>query len=201
LLDAILRMGFDVLIYSDLDVVWLQPVDSIVLDTFAARPEVDLLIQSLTRNPSSPELCMGLAAFRNSPRTLELIATASELHEGMSLNKSRVGDDDVITELFKRLGYPHYILELPNAIFPTGNMLNLYRRREAFPGVKAPSPAIYHSNFVIGLENKELLIRIFLTRSQKRTLGLGIDTRLYIRWKLKILKHIFRKISHARMPA
>ena len=106
---------------------------------------------------------------------MELWENCQKNHlEGLATNPY-LGEDDVITKMYVDLNYPNWIGELPQSSFPVGRMLNLYRK-SSYPGLEMQSPVIFHANFVVGIKNKRLLLRIL-----NRQLGTPIKG---LRWNL-----------------
>ena len=148
------------LIYNDIDVFWLRPVLPDLVDAFSTSPEVKMMIQHFTWVPGKPQLCMGFVAFRFGAYFEQLISSASQLHSQMLTINPRSGDDDVITELYRRDGFPIEIQLLPQTTFPVGNLLNLFSKRDEFPGLEPFRPYIFHANFVVGIKKKLLITKI-----------------------------------------
>ena len=171
LLKRVLGMGFDFVIYSDLDVIWQLDAFREVSRCFSARPGVSIQIQSFTRSPDEPKLCMGFVVFRNDVNSRNFIDESAKRHTRELQNNSRVGDDDIATLLYMEREFPTWIYELPQTTFPVGVSLNLFRGKPVFPGLIAQEPFIYHANFVVGLSNKILLMKLFLEKEQRRLLG------------------------------
>lgn len=194
LFKEIMKMRYSNIIYSDLDVVWVGDACDIVKLTFDKRSDLHVLVQSFSSSPANPRLCMGFFAFRNSTVSSNLIETAQEMHKKMSSISPRIGDDDVITKLYSELEYPHWLCELPQATFPVGNMLTLYSRKPRFPGLRAPTPAIFHANFVVGITNKRILMRLFLDRAVKKELGVRTSSKLSLILLAKRIKNSLRRI-------
>lgn len=163
LLQNVLNLGYDYVIYSDTDVYWnLDPIDEL-LATFELRPEVHIQLQSFTDFPSQPKLCMGFVALRNSVQTHEFIRECQSLHATHSKEFGRIGDDDIVTQLYIERNFPSLISELPQTTFPVGRMLKLYSNKSIFPGLPSPVPFIYHANYVVGLRNKLILMKLFIS--------------------------------------
>jgi hypothetical protein len=59
---------------------------------------------------------------------------------------------------------------VPQSSCPVGNALNQLNLKSRMPGLFADRPMIFHANFVGDLRNKLLLLRIFLTKSERRSL-------------------------------
>jgi hypothetical protein len=194
LFKEIMKMQYTNIVYSDLDVVWVGDACKIVKTTFDKRNDLHILVQSFSSSPAHPRLCMGFFAFRNSTVSSNLIETAQEMHKRMSSISPRIGDDDVITKLYSELDYPHWLCELPQSTFPVGNMLALYSQRPRFPGLRAPTPAIFHANFVVGITNKRILMRLFLNKAIKKELGITTSLRLSLVLFAKRIKNCLRRI-------
>jgi hypothetical protein len=162
LIDTLLKRSYGTLIYTDTDVCWVRNPIHTIENAFKAQPKTLAFVQSFTENIDEPRLCMGFAAFRVCQETILLVEVCSETHTKMASKLGRIGDDEVITEIFKLPEYQDRIRELPQSTFPLGNMINLYGRKQIFPGISSPKPYLFHANFVIGLRNKNLLLNRFL---------------------------------------
>lgn len=154
LISSCLRQsGSSFVIYSDLDVMWLNDPARDLSNSFSRHENVQIYIQDFTSNPALPNLCMGFAAFRNSTRCRKVIAELNRLHLDMLQENSKFGDDDVVTRYFRE----HQTVEiglLPQSTFPVGSMGKLFSHKTFFPGIESPKPYIFHANFVIGNANK-----------------------------------------------
>lgn len=188
LLTKMLELNFKFVVYSDTDVYWnLNPLPAIE-KVFAERPSVEIQIQSFTDDPSNPKLCMGFVAFRVSSNNIDFIQECAQRHKLESTTKERVGDDDIVTLQFAEQGFPASILELPQTTFPVGRMLKLYRKDSIMPGIGSPNPYIFHANYVVGLTNKLILIKLFIqhysTFDKKKRIGFSLFFILTIkRWR------------------
>lgn len=152
--------GYEVVVYSDLDVYWVKdPVPEIV--TLHRDADFDICIQDTSYSPSEPRLCMGFASFRNSHKTKEFLMECEKKHLLEISGGKHVGDDDIVTTYFIEKNFPRWIHPLPQYTFPVGRQLNAYARKNQFAGLDAPVPYIFHSNWVVGLENKILLTKKF----------------------------------------
>jgi len=161
LINRMLEMDYDYLIYSDTDVYWnSNPVNDLLL-AFQRDESKEILIQDATLFAGEIRLCMGFVAIRNSNTSMNVISKANALHIEMSKSRDRVGDDDVISEMYRETKMYRIIGRLPQIAYPVGIFLNLYASKDAFPGMRAPAPFIYHANFTIGLSRKYLLMRRF----------------------------------------
>lgn len=168
LLNKVIEMGFSFVIYSDLDVVWQLNAYQEVKDSFNLRNNASVQIQSFTRSLSEPRLCMGFVAFRNDKNAREFISQGAIRHNLELRTNPRIGDDDIASMLYVEKGYPSWMMELPQTTFPVGVTLNLFRGKAAFPGLVAQDPFIFHANFVVGLPNKVLLMKTFLSKRQRK---------------------------------
>lgn len=150
---------FDYLVYSDVDVIWFRDAAAYVGSAFQANTEIDFLAQSFTEQIGKELLCMGFVGMRNNARTQEFIESCKTYHTEEFRGNNYLGDDEVLTERYQQVGRPNWIRELPQMFFPVGRMLNLYTTRPKFPGLNAPSPYIFHLNYVVGLRNKRIMLR------------------------------------------
>jgi len=180
LLERLLESTYKFVVYNDSDVVWVNNPLPSLLRGFESNPQVFLYVQSFTESIDSPRLCMGFAAFRNSPKSLKFINDCKKSHKTLFQSNKRVGDDDVVTEMFVNGSYDSEIIELPQSTFPVGRNLNLYGKREYFPGLSGPKPFIFHANFVIGLTNKILLMNKFLEITDSEFFNKSMRFKFYI---------------------
>lgn len=151
---------FDFLIYSDIDVIWLRDSGFYVSSVFELNSDVDFLVQGFTEVVGREMLCMGFAAMRNNERTLQFIRDCRVNHRDEYVSNRFIGDDEIVTSQFHSLSRPSWIKELPQMYFPVGKMLNLYGTKPKFPGLASPEPYIFHLNYVVGLTNKRLMLRM-----------------------------------------
>lgn len=161
LLKELLGTDIETLIYSDLDVIWLQNASQEIENTFKKFQGLDVLIQSIPSLPSEPRLCMGLVGFRNSRNVHDLLSRAHSIHLNRVLDDEKFGDDDAITEYYISMGFPNWIKELPQTVFPVGKLLNSFSNRDLMPGLSLDVPYIFHANYAAGIRNKRLMLRIF----------------------------------------
>ena len=175
LISNIFAKGYKSVIYSDLDLLWLSDASAVIINAFNARSDIHLQIQSFSWDLSDPRLCMGISAFRDCDEVRSLLENCQKNHlEGLATNPY-LGDDDVITKMYADLNYPSWVSELPQSSFPVGRMLNLYKK-SSFPGLEMQAPVIFHANYVVGIKNKRLLLRII-----NRQLG---DPNKALKWNL-----------------
>ena len=189
-----MNLGFETIIYSDLDVVWLRDAAGSVQETFDKFPQVKVLIQSFTRGPALPCLCMGFVAMRADGQTKDFIELCRDTHRTLFLENPMIGDDEVVSKLFADLSYPSWIRELPQSTFPTGNLYPLFLRHYRFRRMESIRPYLFHFNFVIGMDNK-LLLWIYLRTLGKLKIGsLGSRNNLKLLWRI-VRKKVFNESS------
>ena len=194
LLQVLIRSNFDHVIYTDLDVVWKTNLVTEMYQAHQLRPEVKIFIQSFTEEPSNPRLCMGFISFMSTSKVADFLTSAQSAHKTFSQEVKHFGDDDAITHVFKDQNFPCFVQELPQSTFPVGSLLNLYSRKQVFPGLYTPRPELFHANYVIGLENKVVMLRLFLGKSHSKNLGIVFGVKDHMRLQLKRSKHYFRSI-------
>jgi hypothetical protein len=200
LIDTLLRRPHGTLIYTDTDVCWVRNPVYTIENGFRTQPKTLAFVQSFTENIDEPRLCMGFAAFRVCQETISLVRICSDTHTEMARKLGRIGDDEVITEIYKLPEYQDRIKELPQSTFPLGNMINLYGRKQIFPGISSPKPYIFHANFVIGLRNKNLLLNRFLFHVRSVHFQMSFSQTILISVKaLRLrLSRIRKKLSLAK---
>jgi hypothetical protein len=179
LLEKALQLGYDYVIYSDTDVYWnTNPIPEII-NVFDNREQVHIQIQSFTDFPSQPKLCMGFVAIRNSPKSSEVLADCKMRHSIHAREYGRIGDDDIVTQYFIDNNCPSSILELPQTTFPVGRMLKLYANQSKFPGLPSPKPYIFHANYVVGLRNKIILMKVFIRNYANNDEAINLSPQQY----------------------
>lgn len=175
LLKKAFSTGVDVVIYNDIDVVWLQDAENFVTRATESNQNGKIFIQSFTYYPDNPRLCMGFVYLINSPIVLSFIDEAQKRHLFEFQKNPRIGDDDIVTLLYREKKFPDWIIELPQSSFPVGNALNQFNLKSRMPGLFASRPMIFHANFVGGMRNKLLIIRIFLSKSERKKLEVNFS--------------------------
>ena len=203
LLNKVSGLGYKYIIYSDIDVVWVGDAAKGIEKTFELFEQAHILVQSFTRSPNDALLCMGIFAFRDSLVSMNFIDMCKNAHSAAVHAKESIGDDEIVTTMYRKLGFPEYLRELPQSTFAVGNFLDLFSTKAKIPGVHKPIPLIFHCNYVVGLRNKRLMLRIFLSRSQRKELNIrfGLKFRVILFTKhlrsIRILKPL-NKISGNR---
>jgi len=185
LINLILDQEYEFVLYTDSDVYWNQNPVPVIEKAFDIRVNVDMQVQSFSDDLAYPKLCMGFVAFRNNSRIKHFLQECLEVHMDLAQKNPRIGDDDVATSYYIENGMPAWIAELPQTTFPVGRMMNLYSTFSAYPGMGAPTPFIFHANFVVGLKNKRNLLRLFIQKFSSQDSKFLLDFDLYVFLGLK----------------
>jgi hypothetical protein len=163
------QMGYEHIIYSDLDVIWFRDVPQTLLEIHEKFPSQSVLIQDATFDPSNPRLCMGLISIKKNIKTMEMLQTCYDAHMLKIDDGIAIGDDDIITDFYLTRDASNWIRLLPQIAFPVGSLLNAFRNNSLIPGLRPTfpepnrhQPYIFHANFTVGERNKRLLIRLAL---------------------------------------
>jgi hypothetical protein len=180
------------LIYNDIDVFWLRPVLADIVLAYEKSNGVQMMIQHFSWVPGQPQLCMGFVSFRVGTYFDQLVSAAASLHAQMLKTHPRTGDDDVITELYNRDGFPSEIQLLPQTTFPVGNLLNLFSKHDEFPGLKPFTPYIFHANFVVGLRKKLLITKIAFKLHGLRLNTISLGRRFFMDMQTIAYRVIYR---------
>jgi len=188
LIKFVLGEGTSHLIYSDCDVFWNRDPIPEIVKGFDKFPNVHMYIQSDTRAIDYLVPCMGFVAMRNNALLKDFIIECEIAHKELSLSNLRVGDDDVVKAKIEEYGQPEWIRELPQSTFPVGALLGLYKSKSSFPNVTNPAPYIFHANYTVGLRNKRLMMRMFLSGRQRRIYKLKMSGSWIAYYSLKIIK-------------
>lgn len=196
LIRKVLNLGYEFVIYNDIDLVWVRDAGQEITKTFSSNRGIQVLVQSLTESPSVPSLCMGLLALRNSEFTVNFVNKCERENLASRNRSEKIGDDEIITEMYKNLNFDSRIRELPQFTFPVGYAIRLFKGFSPMPGIAQASPYIFHANYVVGETNKRILLRLFLGRRRLMKLGFRKDYRLSAIFVLKWIKTICLKISH-----
>lgn len=192
LFQVLIQSRFEHVIYTDLDVVWRSNLSDEMHRAHKLRSEVQIYIQSFTEDPSKPRLCMGFISFMNTQKTVDFLDSAELAHVEFSRLDKRFGDDDAITHVFKEQNFPSFVQELPQSSFPVGSLLNLYSHKQTYPGLYTPTPKLFHANYVIGLDNKIIMLRLFLGKGGAKKLGIVLAPADYLRFQFRRAKQFLR---------
>jgi hypothetical protein len=195
LISKVLNLGFDFVIYNDIDLVWARDAGTEVTNTFASNQNTQILVQSLTESPAHPSLCMGFIALRNSAFTVDFLNECAEANLKSRNRMEMIGDDEIITEIYKNRNFDSRIRELPQVTFPVGYFISLFRGVSPMPGMVSASPYVFHANYVIGERNKRILLRLFLGRKRLRKLGIKRSYFLVMVYTLKRIKTLYYRVT------
>ena len=190
--ERLLELNYDFFIYNDVDVVWSRDAGHQITKCFHNFISTDIYVQSFTRDPSSPLLCMGFFAFNKSTFSKSFIANAKKRHSKSRNDQDPVGDDEIVTQLFRELQFTGKIRELPQSTFAVGNFLDLFMNKSSMPGVNKPIPIIFHANYVVGLTNKIIMLKLFLGQKYLEEIGEKMTFREKIYLYLKRFKNWFK---------
>jgi hypothetical protein len=179
---------FDFLIYSDIDVLWIEDASAEIGSVFQNKAEVDLVMQSFGPSESSPSLCMGFIGVRNTERSFDFIRICKSKHKELISTNPLIGDDDVATAVLRDLNYPLWLHRLSPIYFPVGNTLDLFTGKQSYPGIGAPKPFIFHLNYVVGLKNKRLMMRVISLHNPTW----NIETTMTITWRISLILKKFK---------
>jgi len=177
LIAELMSLGYQRIIYSDIDTIWLQ--DAVELTSLIGEHSL-LQIQDGTLDITTPRLCMGFASMVNCPEIIQMLEDCALENMHQLRTGDQVGDDDIISEYFLNQGYPSWIRLLPQLAFPTGNMLTQYLAKSAYRDIKPPRPVVFHANYMIGQNNKAIV----LERARKL---LKVPTQIRLRNHEKLL--------------
>jgi len=158
----LLSKQYEIVIYSDLDVLWLRDACSAVQEAFSSDAQLDILVQDLGSKPGKTSLCMGFFAFRSSEFSESALRKCAELHRIGLLKRNSFGDDDAISEFAELNSMKAKVGRLPQSSFPAGNLFNLLIPISILPGLRFKSPFIFHANFIVGVSKKLLVLRAVL---------------------------------------
>jgi hypothetical protein len=176
--------NFPYLIYSDLDVVWIESPERYLSDVFEVNKSVQICIQDSTVNDTQKTLCMGFVAFRNTSESLSIIRENMEAHTLALVSNLRAGDDGVITEYYKARNNKSFFYLLPQISFPIGLFSNVYSDLSPFTGLIPSQPFIFHANYIVGARRKAIMM-LFILRKNR------ISVKAPIKLKLELIARIF----------
>ena len=204
LFEELFRRGYGHVVYSDMDIIWFRDAAEELRVTHEEFPSVQALIQTDTDKPASPRLCMGIFSIVDSKNVFELMQDCYARQVKATDDGKKISDDDVVTDYYIRLGMPGWIMQLSQTMYPTGRLINSYGGRRMFPGIGHPSPAIFHANWVIGLQSKLLLMRLaakIISPDRPRDLNLNwILAYKFVRLFLGLKKQKIRQFLSDRHP-
>ena len=187
--------SFEFIIYSDVDVLWMQnPIEHIGA-VFKKYSNVRMLVQSDTRRPDFLVPCMGFVAFRNDPLSMKIIRDCRNLHIDMTdKGKKKIGDDEVMGYYVRESDDLNWYRELPQITFPIGAFTNVYNKKSLFPGLNQVSPFIFHANYTVGLERKLQMLGILYRQYPNNDFPMF---KIPIKWRInEYLRIIKNRYSH-----
>lgn len=145
-------------IYSDLDVIWIESPENYLHDVYEDNKEVNICIQDATFKGSTKALCMGFVSFRNNTRSEEILEECRQKHTNSLIQNPKMGDDGVITDYFNGLTDKSDFFLLPQVSFPIGLFSNAFEDRSPFIGLTATRPYIFHANYLVGAKRKAIMM-------------------------------------------
>lgn len=185
---------FQTLIYSDLDVVWLESPEGFLNEIFSTDSQVHICIQDSSIRTATKSLCMGFVAFRNSEISKRIIRGCAEDHAKALELSSYSGDDGVITEFYARSDSKCTFYLLPQVSFPIGLLSNLFLDRSPFTGLFPELPFIFHANYLVGAKRKSIMLAYILKISgAKAELPRKLLAELLLRKLIIPMKRFFYK--------
>jgi hypothetical protein len=122
---------------------------------------------------------MGFVGIRKGDISRQIIERCRSAHSLALVANPRTGDDAIITEVYQKNRSEGHMSPLPQASFPDGYLLNFFSSKSLFVGINAEMPYIFHSNYVIGLHKKRLLLFVFLSQFNMQ----GV----YFKWRYQAL--------------
>jgi hypothetical protein len=131
---------------------------------------------------------MGFVAIRNSKRMKLLIEECKKLHELRRSSNKHIGDDEIMKEILEKHHQPEWFRELPQMTFPIGAMYGLFKRKFHFPNLLTPEPYIFHANYVNGLANKRMLLRLVMGRKYRKAYNMKFSFSFILKMFLNLTK-------------
>lgn len=201
LISRVLTDEFDFVVYSDLDVMWRLDINASLSSLFSEQDWVEIAVQDNSPSLDDLILCMGLFAIRNSEWSRNFLTECRSLHQEEASRRSRVGDDEIVTTLYHRENNASHIFLLPQAIFPTGNLIALSKKKRLFPNPQPHPFAMFHANYTVGLRRKILFQYVSLEGKPERKLFFTkneiflLQSELTIRRVKSFVANILRLVS------
>ena len=166
----------EVVIYCDVDIVWLEDVAHDITAAFRTTPATHLLLQSQQVNAAVQLPCTGFMALRGSDRALAIVRECSRRNDQALLVAAPgefVNDEDIMARYLVDAA-PGEIQNLPQTAYPVGSLASLYRRDPLVPDLEPQRPLLFHANFVIGVDAKIKLLRRVLQELDRLDPYLGL---------------------------
>lgn len=168
----------DALIYSDLDVIWLDDVASDLVRVFDQNTMTAAIVQDFSYSLSETKLCMGVFAVRKGEFSMRMLEECAEIHRSGVDENRKFSDDDAISLFYDQDENSSRIAKLPNQSYPVGNLLNLLLPISVIRGLRPRKPMVFHANFVVGQPKKVMLlhlVRLIHYPSVRNTLNFAIS--------------------------
>ena len=151
-------------IYSDLDVVWIESPEAYLREVYLKNEDVNICIQDATFKGTTKALCMGFVSFRNNSRSHQILDECSLEHANSLLRNPKSGDDGVITDYFNGLRDKSDFFLLPQLSFPIGLFSNAFGDHSPFSGLTVTHPFIFHANYLVGAKRKAMMMIYMLLK-------------------------------------
>jgi hypothetical protein len=190
----VIRSG--IIVYSDLDVVWLDDVIDYVKQIFDTDSKISICIQDQTFKSVEKELCMGLFSMRVNEDSVSFLEQMATNHKNSLLLNPRSGDDGVITDYYRSLQDKSSFYLLPQLGFPIGSLANSYFDVGYFSGLRLKNPYIFHANYVVGARRKLILLL-----AMSNNFGLPVkflEVKSSVKLELILRKYLLRLIHIIR---
>lgn len=185
-----------IIIYSDLDVLWLDDVVGYIEHIFQQNSKIQICIQDQTFMSLDKVLCMGLFSVRVNMDSIDFFEEMSIRHKDALAINPKAGDDGVITDYYRALEDKSIFFLLPQMGFPVGSLSNAFFDVGYFTGLKLTKPYIFHANYVVGQRRKLVLLlavaRHFGLDSNLIKFNATIGMELALRKYFLRLIHIFK---------
>lgn len=149
-----------IFVYSDIDVIFLQPTMEALLFHLGDR---DFVAQE---GWPRKQLCAGFLVLRGNKKTRQLISQAHYLLKNDLVSDDQVAIQTALDSFSETIQWDF----LPSKQFPNGRRI-LIDDKLYVPGSKIsldPSMILFHANCTIGLENKFLFLNEVLTKYNRR---------------------------------
>lgn len=153
-----------IVVYSDVDVVWLEDAAFDLREAFEGNAQHSVLIQSQRVSARVSLPCAGFFAIRGSAEGHHFIdEVIRNFHQQvLGDGDTEYRDDEfVVRRVIAAMGSS--VAELPQVAYPVGSLAIMYADVKIPVPLPKHTPIIFHANFVIGVEKKLKFIYWFLT--------------------------------------
>lgn len=180
-------------IYSDLDVVWIESPEKYLREVYFENEGVNICIQDATFKGSTKALCMGFVSFRNNSRSQQILEECRKEHAKSLVQNPKSGDDGVITDYFNKLKDKSDFFLLPQLSFPIGLFSNAFGDHSPFSGLTVTQPFIFHANYLVGARRKAIMMIYMLLKFDIHIeIPKGLRLEIFYRRILVPIKRFFR---------